>query len=164
MKLKLGSYRVFAVGIVIGLAAAVVQAFFKVQPPEAYGVSFIGHPNDLFTWLTNKTLHTAWPVHEEFLVYPALTVVGVLIGSFIAAGRNKELRWQPGPIRNKFAAVILGFLVVNLGLLLGSCPLRAALLVSYGSVLAVIAWAAIALGVFLAILYSRRRAQKGVVR
>jgi hypothetical protein len=161
MKIKLTSYKVMAVGLVMGLAAAAVQAYLKVQP-EANGISFIGHPADLLDWGLNK-LGTNFPVKEAFLVYPALTVVGVLAGSAVAARRNRELRVQTGPVRNKFAAVILGFIIANAGLLLGSCPIRVSLLVGYGSGLAAIGLAAIATGVVLAIVYSRIRARKGVV-
>ena len=147
----------------MGLVAAGIQAFFQVQPPEAYGISFIGHPNDLFNWITNNLLKTTWPVRQPFVIYPALTVIGVLLGSFIAAVRNKELRLHPGPVRKKFAAVIFGFLVVNLGLLLGACPIRAALLVGYGSGLAAIGLASIAAGVMLAIVYLRLTARKKAV-
>jgi len=162
MKFKLGTYKVFAVGVVMGLGAALIQAYFQVQPPEAYGISFIGHPNDLFAWLTNKLFDTDWPVRDAFIVYPALTVVGVFIGSFAASSRNKEFKLQPGPVRSKFLAIIFGFLIANLGLLWGSCPIRTALMVGYGSVIALIALASIAAGVMLAIVYIRIQARKGV--
>lgn len=161
MAFKLSSYKVMAVGVVMGLAAAAVQAYLKVQP-EANGISFIGHPADLLDWMTNK-LGTNWPVKPSFLVYPALTVVGVLIGSLAAASRHKELRIQPGPVRKKFAAVIFGFLIANFGLLLGSCPIRASLLVAYGSGLAAVGLAAIVGGVIIAIVYSRIKAKKGAI-
>lgn len=164
MKFKLGSYKVFVIGIIMGLGAALIQAYFKVQPPEAYGISFIGHPNDLFTWLSNKLVGTDWPIRDVFLVYPALTVVGVIIGSMAAASRNKELRLQPGPIRKKFLAVIFGFLIANFGLLWGSCPIRTALLIGYGSGIAVIAMLSIVAGVMLAIFYIRLRARRGIPR
>jgi hypothetical protein len=164
MKLSLGSYRVFVVGAVMGLAAAAIQAFFKVQPPEAYGISMTGHPSDLFSWIVNHVLKTSWPIREEFLIYPCLTIVGIFVGSSIAASRNKELRFQPGPVRKKFAAVIFGFLVANFGLLLGSCDMRCSLLIAYGSVLGVIGLASIAVGIILAIIYIRSRARKGAIQ
>lgn len=163
MKLKFGTYKVFVVGIIMGLAAASIQAYFQVQPPVAYGISFIGHPNDLLTWITNNLLGTAWPVREAFIVLPCLTVIGVFIGSFIAATRNKELRLRPGPVRSRFSEVVFGFLVINLGLLLGSCPIRVALIVGYGGVVGVIALASIAIGVILATVYLRSRARKGII-
>ncbi len=164
MKLKLGSNRLFVIGILMGLGAAAVQAYFKVQPPEAYGISFIGHPNDLFTWITNKLTDANWPVRDVFVIYPALTVVGVLIGSIAAASRNKEFKIQPGPVRKSFLAMIFGFLVVNLGLLWGSCPIRTALLVGYGSGIALLALLSMAAGVMLAVTYIRIKAKKGVPR
>ncbi|NLE89638.1 MAG: YeeE/YedE family protein [Dehalococcoidales bacterium] len=160
--MKISSYRVFIIGVIMGLGAALVQAYFKVQPPEAYGISFIGHPNDLFAWLTNRVIGTNWPIRDAFIVYPVLTVAGVFIGSFIAARRKKEFAFQPGPVRKRFLAIIFGFLVANLGLLWGSCPIRTALLVSYGSGTALIALASIAIGVVLAIIYIRFKAKKGV--
>ena len=164
MKLKLGSYRVFVVGIIMGLSAAAIQAYFEVQPPVAYGIAFIGHPNNLLTWTTNEFLGTNFPVREAFILLPPLTVIGVFIGSYVAAYRNKELGWRPGPVRKKFAAVMFGFLVVNFGLLWGACPIRTTLLVSYGNVMAVIALFSIAVGVILACLYIRLRVKKGTFR
>ena len=108
MKLKLGSYRVFIVGIIMGLSAAAIQAYFEVQPPVAYGIAFIGHPNNLLTWTTNEFLGTNFPVREAFILLPPLTVIGVFIGSGIAAARSKELRLRPGPVRSRFSAVIFG--------------------------------------------------------
>lgn len=162
MKFKLSSYKVFFVGLVMGVGAAVIQAYFKVQPPEAYGISFIGHPNDLFIWLSNKLVGTDWPIRDVFLVFPALMVVGVVIGSMVAASRNKELRLQPGPVRKKFLAVIFGFLIANFGLLWGSCPIRTALLIGYGSGIAVIAMLSIVAGIMLAIVLIRIRARRGI--
>ncbi|RJO61847.1 MAG: cytochrome C [Dehalococcoidia bacterium] len=164
MKLRLGSNRIFVIGIIMGLGAALVQAYFKVQPPEAYGISFIGHPNDLFAWLTNKFAGTNWPVRDVFVIYPALTVIGVLLGSIAAASRNKEFRIQTGPVRKGFLAIIFGFLVVNLGLLWGSCPIRTALLVGYGNGMAVLALLSMAAGVMLAVTYIRFKAKKGIPR
>jgi hypothetical protein len=164
MKLKLGSYRVFVIGLIMGLSAAALQAYFQVQPPVAYGISFVGHPNDLLIWITNTFNFTDWPQREVFAVYPILTVVGVFIGSFAAASRNNELALRPGPVRKRVSAVILGFLVINFGLLLGACPIRVGLWVGYGSVLGVIALVAIVIGVILATVYIRSQAMKGISR
>jgi hypothetical protein len=158
------SNRVFVIGVIMGLGAAAIQAYFEVQPPVAYGISFIGHPNDLFAWLTNKFAGTNWPVRDVFIIFPALTVLGVVIGSMAAASRNRELRLQPGPVRKKFLAVIFGFLIANLGLLWGSCPIRTALLVGYGSGIALLALLSIAAGVMLAVIYIRIKAKRGIPR
>ena len=162
MKFKLGYNRMLVIGIVMGLLAAAAQAYFQVQPPVANGISFLGHPRELLNWVVNHLFGTNWPITRAFLVFPPLTVVGVLIGSFIAAARNKELKMRPGPVRKKVLAVIFGFLVANFGLLWGACDMRTALLVSYGSVLALVALAAIVVGVVLAGLYMQHSAKKGV--
>jgi len=160
MKIRLGSYRVFAVGIIIGLLAAALQAYFSVQPPVAFGLAFVGHPNNLFGWIINHVPGVDFPLREAFLIYPPLTIIGVFIGSSIAALRNKELKLKPGPVRNRFSAFILGFIVINLGLL-WDCDIRTALLVGYGSVLGVVGLVSIVIGVILATSYIRYRVTRG---
>ena len=167
MKIKLGSYRVFVVGLIMGLLAAAIQAyFFSPSAPEAFGLAFIGHPNNLFNWIVDNIpwINTLveFPVNEAFLIYPPLTIAGVFIGSYIAAARSKELSLRPGPVRNRFSAVIFGFLVVNFGLL-WDCDIRTALLVGYGSILGIIALIFISLGVIIATLFLRSRARKAAM-
>ena len=164
MKLKLGNNRILVIGIVMGVLAAALQALFQMQPPVANGISFIGHPRELLNWVVDKLFHANWPVAKVFILVPPLTVIGVVIGSFVAASRNKEFRMRPGPVRNKVSAVIFGFLVANFGLLWGACDMRTALLVSYGSVLAVIALVFIAAGIITASLYMQYAARKGLGR
>jgi hypothetical protein len=160
MKLKLNRYSIIATGLTLGIAAAVLQAFFGVHPPEAYGVCLIGHPSVLVKWLMNNLFSTHLPVGAEFVVFPSLLVVGILGGALFASVKSGELKSElkspPIPVRNKYMAVLLGFLVANLGLVVGACPIRTALLVSYGSVLGVIMLVAIITGVFLATLRLRR--------
>jgi Sulphur transport len=162
MKLSFGYNRLLVIGIVMGFLAAVLQALFQLQPPVANGLSFIGHPRELLNWVVDKAFHVNWPVTRAFLVYPPLTVIGVVGGAFIAAERNKEFRMRPGPVRKKMMAAIFGFLVANFGLLWGACDMRTALLVSYGSVLAVVALISIVTGVFLAAMYMQHSAKKGI--
>lgn len=161
MKFKLGYNRMLVIGIIMGLLAAAAQAYFQVQPPVANGISFLGHPRELLNWIVNELFEANWPITKAFLLYPPLTVIGVFIGSFVAASRNKEFRLRPGPVRKKVLAAIFGFLVANFGLLWGACDMRTALLVSYGSVLAVIALVSIIIGVILAGLYMQYTARKG---
>jgi flagellar biosynthesis protein FliQ len=162
MKLSLGYNRLLVIGIVMGFLAAVLQAVFQLQPPVANGISFLGHPRDLLNWAVDNLTGANWPVTRAFLVYPPMTVIGVVIGSFIAAAKNNELKLKPGPVRKKTMAVIFGFLVANFGLLWGACDMRTALLVSYGSVLAVVALIAVFAGVFLAARYMQYSARKGI--
>jgi hypothetical protein len=164
LKLKIGSNRALATGLIIGVSAAAIQAFFGVREPVADGICFLGHPADLLNLTINKLFGTNWAIDRSFLIYPALTVIGVFGGSFIAAIRSGEFKLRPGPVRSRYLAYIYGFLVVNFGLLWGACPIRTALLVSYGSVLAVIALVSIIIGVILAIVYMRFRAKKGIIK
>ena len=164
MKLTLGYNRLLVIGIVMGFLAAVLQAVFQLQPPVANGISFLGHPRDLLNWIVDRFSSANWPVTQAFLIYPPLTVLGVVVGSFIAASRNGEFKVKPGPVRKKWMAVIFGFLVANFGLLWGACDMRTALLVSYGSVLAVVALGAVFAGVFLAAAYIMNSAKKGLSR
>jgi len=156
-KLKFNFNSVFITGLIIGIIAAAAQAFFKVIPPEANGICIIGHPRDLVALVSNNVLGTGWPINESFIVYPALTVFGLLMGSFVAAKRNEELQLQPGPVRRKFAAFMFGFLVVNFGLLWGACPIRTGLLISYGNIMAIVVMVSIAFGVLFAIGYIKWR-------
>jgi hypothetical protein len=163
LKFKISFKSTFLTGMVMGVSAAAAQAFFKVQPPVADGISFLGHPAYLLKWGANHVFGTEWSIAPEFAVFPALTVIGVLIGSFVASG-NMELKLKPGPVRQKFLSLIYGFLVVNFGLFWGACPIRTALLVSYGSILALTAFTAIIVGVLLAIFYLRMRGKRGAVQ
>ena len=152
MKIRLSFRSSFLTGIVMGVSAAAAQAYFKVESPVADGISFLGHPAYLLKWGANHVFGTKWAIAPEFVVFPALTVVGVLIGSFIASG-NSDLKLKPGPVRQKFLSLIYGFLVINFALFWGACPIRTALLVSYGSVLAAVALASIVAGVVLASVF-----------
>jgi hypothetical protein len=143
----------------MGVSAAAIQAFLQVQPPVAYGINFIGHPRDLITWVINNIFGTDLASSGAFLIYPALTVIGVFIGSFMAANRNNELKLRPGPVINRFKAAMYGFLLVNLGLL-WTCPIRTALLISYGSITALVVLICIIVGVILAVKYIRYRVKR----
>ena len=160
MRLKLSLNHIFITGLVIGVSAAAAQAYLQAQPPVAYGICLLGHPRDFTAWIMNGVFGTNWRIHEAFVLFPTLLVVGVLVGSFTAAYRNKELRLRPGPVDKKFHAFLFGFLVVNLGLLWVSCPIRTTLLASYGSIMAVVVLFSIVIGVLLAIAYVRFRVKK----
>ncbi len=154
----------FITGLIIGVSAAAVQAFFQVQPPVAFGVCLLGHPSVMVKWLMNNIFGMNLSITPAFVVFPSLLVVGVIIGSYVAAYTNKELGWRPGPVTNRYMAVMFGFLVANFGLLWGACPIRTGLLVAYGDVMAVIALFSIAVGVILACWYVRSRVRKETFR
>lgn len=143
-------------GTLLGVGAALVQAYFKVIPPVAYGVCMVCHPKDLVNWMANHFLNTDWRISIASTAWPILTVVGVLLGSFVAAYQNGELKLRSA--RQPLSHFVYGFLMINLGLILGSCPIRIVLLSAYGDWMAVIAWVFIIIGVLLGTLVLRRNA------
>lgn len=160
MKLKFNLNYIIITGLVMGILAAALQAFFKVYPPEAYGVCLIGHPSVLVKWIMNNVFNTHLPVSVAFVAYPSMLVVGIVGGALLASIKSgelkRELKSKPVPVKKKYMAILFGFLVANFGLIVGACPIRTALLVGYGSVLGVIMLASIIIGVFLATLHLRR--------
>jgi len=155
MRMKLWSAGI--TGLVIGVSAAAGQAFFKIQPPVAYAVCMICHPAVMVKWGMNTFFGTDLTISRAFILFPSLLVVGIVIGAFAAADRSREVAWRPAPARKKYMAILFGFLVAVFGLLVGSCPIRIGLLVSYGSVTAVIILVSIVIGVGLAAAYLRLR-------
>ena len=149
-------------GLVLGFGAALVQAYFKVIPPVAYGVCLVCHPKDLFNWLANNILGTNWPVSVASTVLPLLTVVGVVLGSLVAAYQHGELRLRPA--RQQLFYFINGFLMMNFGLILGSCPIRIVILSAYGNLIAIVGWACVIVGVLIATLALQWKAKRHITR
>ncbi len=149
----------FHAGVVLGAGAALAQAYFKVIPPLAYGVCMVCHPRDLFNWTADHLFNLDWHYAMASTNWPLLTVVGVVAGALVAAAQHGELRLRP-PRRSWFF-FLNGFLMMNFGLLLGSCPIRIVILGAYGDWLGIVGWACVALGVVLAsaaMRWSARRA------
>lgn len=144
-------------GLVIGVSAAASQAFFKVQPPVAYGYCMVCHPGTMVAWLMNNYWETNFPISPAFALFPSMLAVGVVIGAVVAANKNKEIGWRPSPVRKRYMAVLFGFLIANFALIAAGCPLRFGLLVSYGSVSGVILLVSLIIGIGLASVYLRLR-------
>ncbi len=152
----------FAAGLVMGVGAALVQAFFKVVPPPAYGMCMVCHAKDLGNWIADHLFETGWGYTSASIAAPVLTVVGVLIGSFFAARQHGEFRLKP--VRDPFSLFATGFLAMNFGLILGSCPIRIVILTAYGNLLGIVGVACVVLGVWLGtttIAWHARRAVEG---
>jgi hypothetical protein len=151
---------VFLAGLVLGLGAATVQAYFKIIPPTAYGVCMVCHPKELVNWLADHLLNTHWGYSMASVNAPILTVVGVGVGAFIAAVQHGEFQWRPA--RQPLLFFFFGFLMINFGLILGSCPIRIVVLSAYGSIMGVVGVALIIIGVWLGIFAMRWNANRGV--
>ncbi|MCE5202759.1 MAG: hypothetical protein ABFC80_03950 [Coriobacteriales bacterium] len=153
MKLTHVKVTPFWAGLVLGVGAALVQAYFNVFPPVANGFCMICHPRDFFDWIANRLVGVDWPVSLVSTIYPLMTVVGVVAGAVFAAWRNKELRFRR--VNGWWKYVIYGFLSINFGLLLAGCPIRIVLLSAYGSPIGFVGWASVAVGATLMTLIVR---------
>ena len=148
MKLPILGRRPTAItyGIVAGLLAVAVQAFFNVKPPPAYGICMACHTRDMVNWVLNRLAGTHWDIAPVSVAWPLLTTVGVFIGATLAARRNREYR--PVSLGQRGRRFIYGVLVMNAAILGLGCPTRLLLLSAYGEVLALVTVAAAAVGIF----------------
>ncbi len=149
-------------GAVLGFGAALVQAYFKVVPPVAYGVCMVCHPKDLFNWVADRLLDLGWTTGVASSNWPILTVIGVVLGALIAAYQHGELRLRPA--RQPAFYFVCGFLMINFGLILGSCPIRIVILSAYGNLIAVVGWLCVVLGVVIGIVAMRWSARRAAER
>src|SRR5512133_2603930 len=101
-------------GFALGVGAAVVQAYFNLVPPLAYGVCMVCHPKELVNWLADHLLNTHWGYSMASVDAPILTVVGVVMGASLAAHRHGELRLRPA--KQPILYFVFGFLMINFGL------------------------------------------------
>lgn len=160
MYLKKSLQTPLVAGLILGVGAALVQAYFNVIPPTAYGVCLVCHPKDLFNWIANALFNTEWRISLASTAWPLLTVVGVVLGSMTAAYQNGELKLRAS--RQQVYYFVNGFLMMNLGLILGSCPIRIVLLGAYGDWMAYAAWAAIVVGVLLGVKIMQWNATRNI--
>ncbi|HEX5630993.1 MAG TPA: hypothetical protein VFY15_04985, partial [Acidimicrobiia bacterium] len=73
-------------GVVMAIAAVAAGAFFEVRPPEAYGICMACHGRDLINWVGREiTGNVRLVVAPASVVFPLLTVVGVVLGARLAA-------------------------------------------------------------------------------
>jgi CDP-diglyceride synthetase len=143
-------------GIVLALVGVGLGAFFEVRPPDAYGVCMACHGRDLANSVVNSLFGSRLTVAPASLVFPLLTVVGVVIGAFVAAVVSSEFRWRkPSQPMRSF---IYGVVVMNAALLAAACSIRLLLRTSAGDVLGLIGFMAMAAGVVLATVWLRRQA------
>lgn len=157
---KLSANLALITGLMMGILAAAAQGFFDVQPPVGEGVCAVSHPSNLVNWLSNNIFGTEFTIHGIFVIVPVLTSVGFIIGSAIAAIKNKEFKIRRGPVRENLLAFIFGFLIINFGLLWGSCPIRTAVLSSYGMVFAMIILLTMVVGVIAACEYIKWKVRR----
>lgn len=140
-------------GILIGFFAALVQALIiSAGGPEAYGFCVACHTRDLVNAFFNAFTGANLGLATISIVTPVLTIIGVIIGGYIAATRNKEFKVKKAKPIIYFLYFLGGIAVMNFALLLGACPYRAALRFAYGDLIALIGIFSIAGGVAVGVL------------
>lgn len=143
-------------GIVAGVLAVAVGAFFEVRPPEAYGVCMACHARDLVNWTINALAGTRLTVAPASLVFPVLTTVGVLLGALLGAKTGGEFRWRTP--ENPLKTFGYGGLVMNFALLAAGCAIRLLLRAAAGEMLGLVGFGGMVGGVLLGTLWLRWKA------
>ncbi len=140
-------------GIVVAVLAGVAGQWGGVSPPAAYGICSACHGRDLANWVLNHAEGASLFVTAAGAGWPLMTVVGLVIGSFVAARRNGEfLSLNLGGNVRQFG---YGAVVMGAALFVGGCPTRIIIRTGYGDVAAAVALGGVAIGVVLATLSLR---------
>jgi hypothetical protein len=146
-------------GVVVGVLAVVVGEWLGVNPPAAYGLCSACHGRDLTSWLVNHL-----EGRHLFITaagakgWPLLTVVGVVVGSYVASKRNGEHATLNlgGNVRQ----FVYGALVMSAALFVGGCPTRIIIRSGYGDLAGVLALGGVATGIVAATLTLRWAARR----
>lgn len=150
-------------GALIGILAAFSQSLLiSAGGPEAYGFCVACHTRDLVNGMTNIIADTNLalaPISKNSLL-PVMSVAGVLIGGYIAATFHREHKTRKGSAKDYLLHFIAGILVLNLAMIFGGCPYRAALRTGYGDLTAVLFIAAIAAGVISGAYLMLKKAER----
>ncbi len=144
---------VIVYGIVAAVGAAIVGQWGGVAPPAAYGLCSACHGRDLIDWTLNHVEGTKLFVTAAGASWPLFTVVGLVIGSFVAAKRNGE--WSSINLGGHVRQFTLGFFVMCAALFVGGCPTRIIIRTGYGDVAGALALGGVAIGIVIATVSMR---------
>jgi len=153
--LQLGRWARSAVvyGIVVAVLAVVVGEWLGVSPPAAYGLCSACHGRDLADWVLNHTEGKKLFVTAAGAGWPLLTVVGLVLGSFLAARRNGE--FASINIGGNVRQFLFGAIVMGAALFVGGCPTRIIIRTGYGDLAGALALGGVAIGIVAATLSMR---------
>src|SRR5206468_7313573 len=119
----------------------------------AYGLCSACHGRDLADWVVNHTEGKSLFVTAAGAGWPLLTVVGLVIGSFLAARRNREYASiNLGGNARQFA---FGAVVMGAALFVGGCRTRIIIRTGYGDLAGLLALGGVAAGIVMATLSMR---------
>lgn len=147
-------------GALIGILAAFSQALLiSAGGPEAYGFCVACHTRDLVNGMTNLVADTTLSLAaiSKNAILPVMSVTGVLIGAYLAARVNGEHKIRRSDPKTHVIYFLCGILVLNLAMIFGGCPYRAALRTGYGDITALLFIATMAIGVVLGTLVLLKR-------
>ena len=138
-------------GAIIGFLAAALQGIASMTAPPAYGFCMACHARDLINSIINPLAGMNLGIAPIVTSIPALTIVGVLAGAFVAALLFKEFRISKAKSYVSYLKMfILGVLVMNFALILSACPIRTSLRVAHGDIVAVVGLVCIGIGAIVA--------------
>ena len=145
-------------GLVVAAVAALAGVWGHVSPPAAYGLCSACHGRDLTDWVLNHVEGTKLFVTAAGAGWPLLTVVGLVLGSLLAARRNGEYASiNLGGNARQFA---YGAVVMCAALFVGGCPTRIIIRTGYGDVAGALALAGVAAGIVGGALALRWKARR----
>ncbi len=108
--------------------------------------------------ITGASLALA-PISKNAIL-PVMSVVGVIIGAFLSAKVHKEHKIKKTDYQEYLIYFIGGFVVLQLAMVFGGCPYRAALRTGYGDITALLFIIMMGLGVIAGTLLMLRKAEK----
>lgn len=159
-KIKSFSISPWMAGAIIGFLAASLQYIASMTKPPAYGFCMACHARDLINGIINPIAGTNLGVAGIVTTIPTLTVIGVLLGSFVAAKIYKEFRIsKPSSNITYLKMFILGLLIMNFALILSACPIRTSLRVAHGDIIALVGLLCIGIGAIIATIFLEKRVE-----
>ena len=141
-------------GGIIGFLAASLQTLASMTHPPAYGFCMACHARDLFNGIINllmgRNVLGMAPVVADPSFIPVLTIIGVLLGAFVASVISKEFKVRKSESKRSIVKMfILGILVMNFALILSACPIRVSLRTAHGDIIALVGLICIGIGAII---------------
>lgn len=146
-------------GIIIAATAIIAQVIFAFAPPEAYGICLACHGRDMFAQIGRALFEQPFEMSEIARKGPIVTVVGILLGAFLAARAGKEFRFQW--VENKWLSLLTGVVVAILALIISGCPMRLLIRTAYGEINALWGILFVVLGAIVGTLILKHKGRKG---
>jgi len=143
-------------GIVVGVLAVLAGTIGGANPPEAYGFCTTCHGRDLVLGIVQPWLPGTFDLPT---LWPLLTVIGVIVGAWLAR-RSAHERPSLERIDRRLMAIriIQGFVVMSFALLAMGCPIRLTVSAASLAVQGFVGLAGVALGIWIGVQYLKARA------